>query len=82
MAATDCFTLKNQVDESLREVFAAIRKRQEVVTRAALSGAGTDPEGVARRAKVPAPDKAGKKPKDNRFWTGTSRQKKQEHMVS
>lgn len=80
LAATDCFTLKRHVDESLRKVFAAIRKRQEIAERAALPGAGTLALRATPSGPVPVPGKA--KPKGNRFWTRTNRQKKQEHLVS
>lgn len=82
LAATDCFTLKYQVDESLREVFAAIRKRQVVAARATSPGAGTLALRATPSGPALAPGKVGNRPKGNRVWTGIRRSKDRERMVS
>jgi hypothetical protein len=49
LAATDCFALKEMIDNKLKEIFEAIHKRQNTHTASAFSAAGT-------------PEKAGKQP--------------------
>lgn len=66
LATTDCFTLKKQVDDALRAVVAAIRKRQESEQRPTFPGSG----------------KVGKGSRAMPFQTNLWRSKQQERMVS
>lgn len=82
LATTDCFTLKKQVDQELRDVFAAIRKRQEPERRPAFPGSGTSALRAAPSGTVPSPGKAGRGPRAMPFQASLRRSKQQERMVS
>ncbi len=82
LASTDCCELKKQVDDSLREVFAAIRNRQGVARRRGLPGPGTLALRATPSGPVPGPGKPLRDPKGNAFWIGQRMQCRQKRMVS
>jgi hypothetical protein len=83
LATTDCFRLKQHVDEALRAVFAAIRQRQEEPERhPAFPGSGTSALRAAPSGTIPSPGKAGREPRAMPFQTSLRRSKQPERMVS
>lgn len=57
LATTDCFTLKRQVEESLRAVFAGIQERARTGRRTSFPGSGTSALRAAPSGTVPEPGK-------------------------
>jgi hypothetical protein len=72
LADTDCFTLKKNIDEALREVFRALHQRQQAQRRLSFPGSGPDPE----------PGKDSRIPPATPFRASLSRSKSPKRMVS
>ena len=60
LVTTDCFSLKRQVDQKLREVFEGIRNLQQRETVPALPGPGPSALRAAPSGTVPVPGRAAR----------------------
>jgi len=83
LATTDCFTLKQNVDEAIQKVFAAIQKpRKEPDPFLAFPGSGTSALRAAPSGTVPSPGKAAWGPRSRSSLSLADHAKQPERMVS
>ena len=82
LATTDCFTLKQTVDNKLQEVFDAIRKRQQAELVSTFPGSGTSALWAAPPGPVPSPGKVGRQARKDPSWMPSEVNKHPVRMVS
>lgn len=79
---TDCFTLKQLVDNKLLEVFDAIRKHQQAEPVSTFPGSGTSALRAAPPGPVPSPGKVISQVRKDHAWTPVEVNKHLIRMVS
>ncbi len=82
LITTDCFTLKLMVDNKLKEVFDAIRKREQSELITTFPGIGTSALRAAPAGPVPSPGKVVNHPVHRHVWIPIEVNKQQVRMVS